>query len=93
MDDDDNHVTDNKNYVTDNDDNHVTDGKNYVTDDKKSVSGDDDSDVMNNRTAVTIVGVAESSGLLAVDDQGQRYELLPDGNSFDFLQGLIKRKI
>ena len=46
MDDDDNHVTDNKNYVTDNDDNHVTDGKNYVTDDKKSVSGDDDNDVI-----------------------------------------------
>ena len=62
-------------------------------DDDDDDEGDDDSDVMNNRTAVTIVGVAESSGLLAVDDQGQRYELLPGGNSFDFLQGLIKRKI
>ena len=62
-------------------------------DDDDDDEGDDDSDVVNNRTAVTIVGVAESSGLLAVDDQGQRYELLPDGNSFDFLQGLIKRKI
>jgi biotin---protein ligase len=45
------------------------------------------------RTEVTIIGVAESSGLLAIDDKGQRFELLPDGNSLDFLQGLIKRKI
>jgi hypothetical protein len=60
---------------------------------KVGVSNNVDQRYNSNRTEVTIVGVAESSGLLAVDDQGQRYELLPDGNSFDFLQGLIKRKI
>lgn len=44
-------------------------------------------------TEVTIVGIAKSSGLLAVDGHGSEFELLPDGNSFDFLKGLIKRKI
>ena len=45
-------------------------------------------------TALEIVGIAESSGLLAVDRRtGQRYELLPDGNSLDFMQGLLKRKL
>jgi biotin--protein ligase len=44
-------------------------------------------------TEVTIVGIAKSSGLLAVDGDGNEFELLPDGNSFDFLKGLIKRKI
>ena len=45
------------------------------------------------KTEVTIIGVAKSSGLLAVDQNGQQFELLPDGNSFDFLKGLISRKI
>jgi biotin---protein ligase len=45
------------------------------------------------QTEVTIIGVAESSGLLAIDGKGQKYELLPDGNSFNFMDGLIKRKI
>jgi biotin--protein ligase len=45
------------------------------------------------RSEVTIIGIAESSGLLAIDSKGRQFELLPDGNSFDFLKGLIKRKI
>ena len=45
---------------------------------------------------VIIKGVTESGGLLAVDVDGSgsnRYELYPDGNSFDFFAGLIKRKM
>jgi biotin--protein ligase len=45
-------------------------------------------------TALEIVGIAASSGLLALDRiTGQQYELLPDGNSLDFMQGLLKRKL
>ena len=43
---------------------------------------------------LTITGIAESSGLLAMDPStGQQYELLPDGNSLDFMRGLLKRKL
>jgi biotin--protein ligase len=44
--------------------------------------------------AVTIKGIAEASGgLYAIDDHGNPYELYPDGNSFDFFKGLIRRKL
>ncbi|KAI8100485.1 hypothetical protein M9435_006969 [Picochlorum sp. BPE23] len=44
-------------------------------------------------SVVTIVGLTDQGYLLGVDDAGQACELHPDGNSFDFLNGLIKRKV
>eukprot|EP00942_MAST-04A_sp_MAST-4A-sp1_P008113 g8113.t1 len=43
---------------------------------------------------VTIKGISNvSGGLYSVDDDGNKYELYPDGNSFDFFKGLIRRKL
>ena len=43
---------------------------------------------------VTIKGIASvSGGLFATDDNGCNYELYPDGNRFDFFNGLIRRKL
>ncbi|PHT31360.1 Biotin--protein ligase 1, chloroplastic [Capsicum baccatum] len=42
---------------------------------------------------VTIQGLTSSGYLLAITDDGQMCELHPDGNSFDFFKGLIKRKL
>ncbi|KAG2488431.1 hypothetical protein HYH03_012938 [Edaphochlamys debaryana] len=45
------------------------------------------------RTRLTIRGLSAAGFLLGVDGAGQRYELTPDGNSLDMMQGLIRRKI
>ncbi|CAA0827866.1 Biotin--protein ligase 1- chloroplastic [Striga hermonthica] len=42
---------------------------------------------------VTIQGLTESGYLLAVTESGQICELHPDGNSFDFFKGLVRRKL
>eukprot|EP00943_MAST-04B_sp_MAST-4B-sp1_P002662 g2662.t1 len=43
---------------------------------------------------VVIKGISKvSGGLYAIDDMGGKYELYPDGNSFDFFKGLIRRKL
>jgi biotin--protein ligase len=42
---------------------------------------------------VVIKSITDTGGLLAVDDHGAQHELYPDGNSFDFLKGLISKKI
>ncbi|WCJ44593.1 Biotin--protein ligase 2 [Euphorbia peplus] len=42
---------------------------------------------------VTIQGLTSSGYLLAIGDDNQMCELHPDGNSLDFLQGLIRRKL
>ncbi|KAL3687581.1 hypothetical protein R1sor_013890 [Riccia sorocarpa] len=42
---------------------------------------------------VTIRGLTPSGYLLATDEQGEQYELHPDGNSFDFLKGLVRAKL
>ncbi|XP_024007044.1 biotin--protein ligase 1, chloroplastic isoform X2 [Eutrema salsugineum] len=42
---------------------------------------------------VTIQGLTSSGYLLAIGDDNQMYELHPDGNSFDFFKGLVRRKI
>eukprot|EP01025_Chloroclados_australasicus_P009920 TRINITY_DN13849_c0_g2_i4.p2 TRINITY_DN13849_c0_g2~~TRINITY_DN13849_c0_g2_i4.p2 ORF type:complete len:241 (-),score=17.71 TRINITY_DN13849_c0_g2_i4:256-978(-) len=42
---------------------------------------------------LTIVGLSESGFLLGQEEQTQRlFELHPDGNSFDMMKGLIRRK-
>lgn len=41
----------------------------------------------------TIQGLTSSGYLLAIGEDGQMCELHPDGNSFDFLKGLVKRKL
>ncbi|XAR55599.1 Biotin--[acetyl-CoA-carboxylase] ligase [Bertholletia excelsa] len=43
--------------------------------------------------AVIIQGLTSSGYLLAVDDNNQMCELHPDGNSFDFFKGLVRRKM
>ncbi|KAJ8762987.1 hypothetical protein K2173_023116 [Erythroxylum novogranatense] len=42
---------------------------------------------------VTIQGLTSSGYLLAFGDDGQMCELHPDGNSFDFFKGLVRRKL
>ncbi|XP_042041052.1 biotin--protein ligase 2-like [Salvia splendens] len=42
---------------------------------------------------LTIQGLTPSGYLLAGTDDGQICELHPDGNSFDFFQGLVRRKL
>ncbi|KAL3353704.1 hypothetical protein AABB24_018432, partial [Solanum stoloniferum] len=53
-------------------------------------SNDQDQFVEN---VVTIQGLTSSGYLLGITDDGQMCELHPDGNSFDFFKGLIKRKM
>ncbi|EOA29075.1 hypothetical protein CARUB_v10025337mg, partial [Capsella rubella] len=45
------------------------------------------------QNVVTIQGLTSSGYLLAIGDDNQMYELHPDGNSFDFFKGLVRRKI
>ncbi|KAK4751773.1 hypothetical protein SAY87_020571 [Trapa incisa] len=42
---------------------------------------------------VTIQGLTSSGYLLAIGDDNQMCELHPDGNSFDFFKGLVRRKL
>ncbi|KAI7741454.1 hypothetical protein M8C21_008534 [Ambrosia artemisiifolia] len=42
---------------------------------------------------VTVQGLTSSGYLLAIADDGKMYELHPDGNSFDFFKGLVRRKV
>ncbi|KAJ6999176.1 biotin--protein ligase 2-like isoform X2 [Populus alba x Populus x berolinensis] len=42
---------------------------------------------------VTIQGLTPSGYLLAIGEDNQMCELHPDGNSFDFFKGLVRRKI
>ncbi|XP_057816089.1 biotin--protein ligase 2 isoform X1 [Cryptomeria japonica] len=41
---------------------------------------------------VTVKGLTSSGYLLATDDENNKYELHPDGNSFDFFKGLVRKK-
>ncbi|GER49220.1 holocarboxylase synthetase 2 [Striga asiatica] len=52
---------------------------------------EDDKQISEN--VVTIQGLTESGYLLAVTESGQICELHPDGNSFDFFKGLVRRKL
>lgn len=45
------------------------------------------------RVPLTIAGLSPHGFLLAEDPLGQQYELTPDGNSLDMMQGLIKKKL
>lgn len=45
------------------------------------------------KVTLTIVGLSPYGFLLAVDAFGQQYELTPDGNSLDMMQGLLKKKL
>jgi biotin--protein ligase len=45
------------------------------------------------RVALTIQGLTHTGYLLAVDALGERFELHPDGNSLDFFQGLVRKKL
>jgi biotin--protein ligase len=42
---------------------------------------------------VRIQGLTTTGYLRAVDDSDESYELHPDGNSFDFLHGLVRKKM
>ena len=39
-----------------------------------------------------IKGLSDDGYLLAEDEAGHKVELFPDGNSFDFFKGLIRKK-
>ena len=45
------------------------------------------------KTSVIVRGLTKSGYLLASGSNGQRYELHPDGNSFDFFKGLVRKKL
>lgn len=45
------------------------------------------------KVSLTIQGLSPTGYLLATNDQGEAYELHPDGNSFDFLKGLVRTKL
>ncbi|CAN1194498.1 Biotin--protein ligase 1, chloroplastic [Linum perenne] len=44
-------------------------------------------------SVVTVQGLTSSGYLLAIGEDNQMYELHPDGNSFDFFKGLVRRKL
>ncbi|KAH7421307.1 hypothetical protein KP509_13G050300 [Ceratopteris richardii] len=45
------------------------------------------------KISLVIKGLSPTGYLLATDDQMEAYELHPDGNSFDFLKGLVRTKL
>ncbi|POM76377.1 Biotin-acetyl-CoA-carboxylase [Phytophthora palmivora] len=53
-------------------------------------SGDD---AGGDKVPAVIKGLTSTGCLLALGDDSSRLELYPDGNSFDFLTGLLKRKL
>ncbi|RCV05344.1 hypothetical protein SETIT_1G076200v2 [Setaria italica] len=44
-------------------------------------------------SVVTIQGLTPTGYLYAIGEDGKNYELHPDGNSFDFFTGLVRRKM
>ena len=42
---------------------------------------------------VIIKGINDNGYLVAVTDEGKTVELIPDGNTFNFLEGLISKKL
>ncbi|XP_066324995.1 biotin--protein ligase 2-like isoform X2 [Miscanthus floridulus] len=44
-------------------------------------------------SVVTIQGLTPTGYLYAIDEDNKSYELHPDGNSFDFFTGLVRRKM
>jgi biotin--protein ligase len=47
----------------------------------------------NSNVQLTITGLTDMGMLTAVDAYGNMFELQPDGNSLDFLAGMIRKKI
>lgn len=43
--------------------------------------------------SLVVQGLSPTGYLLATDEQMEKYELHPDGNSFDFLRGLVRKKL
>jgi biotin---protein ligase len=60
------------------------------TDQVVQVASDTDGD---SKVPAVIKGLTATGCLLAEGAQGEKLELYPDGNSFDFLSGLLKRKL
>ena len=64
------------------------------TDQQVQVSKDDHGGASDDKVPAVIKGLTATGCLLAESPDGRaRYELFPDGNSFDFLSGLLKRKL
>eukprot|EP00890_Picochlorum_soloecismus_P002283 jgi/Picsp_1/3055/NSC_01277-R1_biotin--protein ligase-like len=42
---------------------------------------------------VKVIGLSQNGYLLATDESGHRFELHPDGNSLDFMNGLLRKKV
>ena len=47
----------------------------------------------NRLESVVIKGINDEGYLVATNSQGKQVELLPDGNTFNFLEGLISKKL
>eukprot|EP00249_Psilotum_nudum_P020156 c27581_g1_i1 orf=432-1508(-) len=45
------------------------------------------------KVSLTIKGLSPTGYLLAIDDHFEKYELHPDGNSFDLMRGLLRTKL
>jgi biotin---protein ligase len=45
------------------------------------------------QTPMTVRGLSRTGYLRATDDAGEYFELHPDGNSFDMMQGMISRRV
>eukprot|EP00192_Tetraselmis_astigmatica_P025109 CAMPEP_0117647798 /NCGR_PEP_ID=MMETSP0804-20121206/41_1 /TAXON_ID=1074897 /ORGANISM="Tetraselmis astigmatica, Strain CCMP880" /LENGTH=195 /DNA_ID=CAMNT_0005453313 /DNA_START=1 /DNA_END=588 /DNA_ORIENTATION=+ len=54
---------------------------------------EDDPGYGQREVSLTIQGLTSSGFLLGVDKYGSRFELHPDGNSFDFFRGLVRKKL
>ncbi|KAK9816792.1 hypothetical protein WJX72_005169 [[Myrmecia] bisecta] len=60
---------------------------------KQEVSLEEPSDMGMQHISLTVQGLTSRGYLLAVDADGKQFELHPDGNSFDFFKGLVRRKV
>ncbi|KAK1270273.1 hypothetical protein QJS04_geneDACA016187 [Acorus gramineus] len=60
---------------------------------QKVVIEEKDEESSAKNVVVTIQGLTSSGYLLAIGEDNKNYELHPDGNSFDFFKGLVRKKI
>ncbi|KAF5193934.1 Biotin--protein ligase [Thalictrum thalictroides] len=65
----------------------------WLHSEQKVVIQEKNKDELVEEIGVTIQGLTSSGYLLAIDDDNQLYELHPDGNSFDFFNGLVRKKL
>jgi len=65
----------------------------WLHSDQQVVLSEEDPGMGKRDVNLTIRGLTPAGYLLGVDRFGTKYELHPDGNSFDFFKGLVRKKI